>query len=76
MPAGVVRLRPSNAVGALTVSGLQVAGKPLTVSIDASGLVTSTTVGQGLTIEVAAAGSADGPHPPTAAAAPRTSAVI
>jgi len=76
VPAGVVRLRPSNAVGALTVSGLQVAGKPLTVSIDASGLVTSTTVGQGLTIEVAAAGSADGPHPPTAAAAPRTSAVI
>jgi len=56
VPRGIVRLRPSRAIGALSVSGLKVAGEPLTVSFDAAGALTSATAGPGLTIQPTATG--------------------
>ena len=52
VPAGVVRLSPSTTVGALSVSGLQVAGAALDVAIDSSGAVVAATAADGLTIQV------------------------
>lgn len=48
VPNGQVRLHPSTAVGALHVSGLQVAGQPLSVTVDAAGTVTAATMAPGL----------------------------
>lgn len=53
VPAGVVRLRPSAAVGALDVSGLRVGGQPFAMSVDSGGNVTSVVVAPGLSIDVA-----------------------
>jgi len=50
VPAGVIRLRPTTAVGALSVTGLRVAGAPFDVSIDSSGALVSFAAGHGLTI--------------------------
>ena len=54
VPGGVVHLRPTAAVGALTVSGLRVGGAALDVSIDASGAVLTATAAAGLAIRVGA----------------------
>ncbi len=56
VPAGVVRLSPSTTVGALSVSGLQVAGAAFDVAIDSAGAVVSATVADGLTIHVGGIG--------------------
>jgi hypothetical protein len=57
VPGGVVHLRPTAAVGALTVSGLRVGGAALDVSIDASGAVLTATAAAGLAIRVGTVGS-------------------
>ena len=49
VPNGVIRLRPSTAVGALDVSGLRIGGHPFAVAVDSTGGVTSVDVAAGLT---------------------------
>ena len=56
VPAGVVRLRPSAAVGALDISGLRIGGQPFAVSVDSTGAVTSVVAAPGLTIDIAVPG--------------------
>ena len=51
VPHGVVRLRPSRAVGALQVSGLRLAGAPFSVTVDGSGGVESVVMAHGLRLE-------------------------
>ena len=50
VPAGVIRLSPTTAVGALSITGLRIAGAPFDVSIDSSGTIVSVGAGNGLTI--------------------------
>ncbi len=52
VPNGVVRLNPSAAVGALTVSGLSVNGAPFAVAVDAGGEVISTECDPALSLRI------------------------
>jgi glycogen debranching enzyme len=56
VPAGVVRLSPSTTVGALSISGLRVAGAALDVAFDSSGAVVAASAAEGLTIHVGGIG--------------------
>jgi hypothetical protein len=63
VPNGVVRLRPSTAVGALRISGLRVGGAPFEISIGTSGEVESVSAAAGATVDSSAV--------PQGAASPR-----
>ena len=52
VPQRTVRLRPATAVGALQVSGLQIAGQPFSVTVDAAGVVTAATAAPELDVVV------------------------
>jgi glycogen debranching enzyme len=54
VPNGVVRLRPSTAVGALRISGLRVGGAPFEISIGTSGEVESVSAAAGTTVDSSA----------------------
>ena len=56
VPAGVVRLNPSTAVGALSISGLRVAGAAFDIAIDSSGAVIAARAADGLRIHVGGTG--------------------
>ena len=53
MPNGVVRLSPSPAVGALSVSGLKINGVPFSVAVGADGGLISAVCDPALDLRIA-----------------------
>ena len=53
VPAGRLRLRPTGPlpVGALTITGLTIAGERLDITIDSGGRIESVSAPAGLTVE-------------------------